>query len=159
MTIANSSRTFKFSNFYVNDNLTEGYKVITYKGLNTDSKLYCTISASDTITRTDGKQIVWNSERVRTRIDDNATPKIYWDDTYSITGSANGINAKGVAYTMVIQDSNPLIIGGGFPYFTKGTVIITTENKTVVVDYGDGTKDNKATLTVKGVTKDITLKN
>ena len=158
MTIANSSRTFQFSNFYVNDNSVKGSKVVTYMGLNTDSKPYWIISANDTITRADGKQIVWKTERVRTRIDDNSTPKIYWDDTYSITGTSSGINAKGVAYTMEIQATNPLIIDGSFPFFTKGTVIITTENKTVVVDYGDGTKDAKATATINGVTKNINLK-
>jgi hypothetical protein len=59
---------------------------------------------------------------------------------------------------MVIQDSNPLIVNGNYPYFTKGSVVITTDSKTVLVDYGDGTKDNKATATVNGVTKEFTLK-
>jgi hypothetical protein len=158
MTIANSSRTFQFSNFYVNDNAVKGHKVVTYMGLNTDSKPYWTISASDTITRADNKQVIWNSQRVRTRIDNNQTPFNYTDDVYSITGASNGVNAKGAAYTMTIQDSNPLIINSNYKYFTKGTVVITSESKTVVVDYGEGTKDNKATATINGVTKEFTLK-
>lgn len=158
MSVQGSTRTFQFSNFYVNDNAVKGSKIVTYMGLNTDSKPYWTINANDTITRADGTQITWKSERVRTRIEINQTPLIYWDDTYSITGTSSGVNAKGVAYTMVIQDSNPLIITGGFPYFTKGTVVITSDNKTVTVDYGDGTKDNLATATINGVTKQFTLK-
>jgi len=59
---------------------------------------------------------------------------------------------------MVIQDTNPLIISGNFPYFTKGSVVITTDNKTVLVDYGDGTKDAIATATINGVTKQFNLK-
>jgi len=158
MTIANSTRTFVFSDFFVNDNAVKGSKVVTYKGLNTSSQPYWTIDASDTIVRTDGTKVIWNSERTRTRIATNDTPLIYWDDTYSITGASSGLNAKGVAYTMVIQDTNPLIISGNFPYFTKGSVVITTDNKTVLVDYGDGTKDNKATATINGITKEFTLK-
>ena len=158
MSIANSSRTFKFADFFVNDNAVKGTKTVTYMGLNTDSKPYWTISASDTIIRADGNKVTWNSKRVRTRIDNNNTPLIYWDDTYSITGASYGVNAKGVAYTMQIQETNPLIISKDFPYFTKGTVIITTENKSVVVDYGDGTKDAIATATVNGVTKEFNLK-
>jgi hypothetical protein len=157
MTIANSYRSFRFSDFYVNGNSVKGSKKVTFNG-DPGGKPNWTITASDTITREDGKQIIWNTERTRTRIDDNGTPKIYWDDTYSITGTSSGKNAKGVAYTMEIQATNPLIIDGSFPFFTKGTVIITTENKTVVVDYGDGTKDAKATATINGVTKEINLK-
>ena len=158
MAIANSSRTFRFADFFVNGNAVKGTKTVTYMGLNADSKPYWTISASDTIIHADGNKVIWNSKRVRTRIDNNQTPFIYWDDTYSITGVSNGINAKGVAYTMQIQETNPLIISKNFPYFTKGTVIIATEDKTVVVDYGDSTKDTIATVTVNGVTKEFNLK-
>jgi len=158
MTIANSTRTFLFSDFYVNNNAVKGSKVVTYMGLNASSQPYWTITANDTIIRADGSKVTWNSERVRTRIDNNNTPNIYWDDTYSITGSSNGVNAKGVAYTMTIMDTNPLIISGNFPYFTKGSVTITTDSKTVLVDYGDGTKDTIATATINGVTKEFNLK-
>jgi hypothetical protein len=158
MSIANSSRTFKFVDFFVNDNAVKGSKVVTYMGLNAATKPYWTITASDTIIHADGNKVIWNTKRVRTRIDDNNTPKIYWDDTYSITGTTSGVNAKGVAYTMVIQDTNPLIINGNFPFFTKGSVVITTDNKTVLVDYGDGTKDALATATINGVTKQFNLK-
>ncbi|MDD4991415.1 MAG: hypothetical protein PHR83_04200 [Paludibacter sp.] len=158
MSVANSSRTFQFSDFYINDNAVKGTKVVTYMGLNADSKPYWTISASDTITRSNGTQVIWNSQRVRTRIDNNDTPLIYSDDNYAITGSSSGINAKGVAYTMTIQDSNPLINSRDYKYFTKGTLIITTENRTAVIDYGNGTKDNIATITINGVTKEFTMK-
>lgn len=158
MSVQGSSRTFQFSDFYVNDNAVKGSKVVTYMGLNADTQPYWTISANDTITRVDGKQVIWNSQRVRTRIDNNSTPLIYWDDIYSITGSSSGVNAKGVAYTMTIEDSNPLIMSKDYKYFVKGTVVITTDNKTVTVDYGDGTKDNIATATINGVTKQFTLK-
>jgi len=135
----------------------KGSKTVTYNG-ETSGKPSWTIVAKDTILRADGTTVIWNSERVRTRTDNNSTPLIYWDDTYSITGSSNGVNAKGVAYSMVIDDAKPLVIIKDWKYFVSGSVVITTEKRTAVLDYGDGTKDAKATLTINGVTKEITLR-
>ena len=157
MTIAGSTRQIQFSDFYVNDNLVKGFKTVTYNGI-TDTKPSWGIVARDTITRVDGTTVIWNSDRTRTRIDDNNTPLIYWDDSYSITGSSNGINAKGVAYTMAIDATKPLVSVGGWKYFVSGAVLITTEKRTALLDYGDGTKDAKATITINGVTKDINLR-
>jgi hypothetical protein len=153
MDVVGSTKTITFDNFSVNGNALNGAKVITYKG--NDS---WTISANDTLTRVDGTVVTWSTERTRTRIDDNQTPLIKWDDTFAITGSSSGVNAKGKAYTMTIDEANPLIIGGGYPFFTKGKLTITTETKTIYLDYGNGTKDDLATVTVNGKVKVITLK-
>ena len=157
MSIANSTRTITYSNFFVNDNQVMGTKTVVYNG-ETLGKPSWTTTAVDTILRADGKKITFSSTRTRTRTDNNGTPLIYWDDTYSITGSSTGVNAKGVAYTMVIDETKPLVSVGGFKYFVSGSVIITSENRSAVLDYGDGARDNKATITVNGVTKNITLK-
>lgn len=153
MNLIGSTKTIKFVDFSVNGNALTGSKVITFNG---DASW--SISAKDTISRTDGTVVTWSTERTRTRIDDNQTPLIKWDDTFAITGSATGINAKGKAYTMTIDANNPLIIGGLYPYFTKGTMTITSETKTVLMDFGDGTKDALATVAVDGNTKTINLK-
>lgn len=150
---ANSVRTITFDNFYVNDNKITGSKTVTYKGLNDSKNPYWTISVKDTITlATDGTKVIWNSERSRERIS-NATDNV----KYSITGSSNGVNAKGKAYSMTI--ATPLIIFSNYPHFVQGTVQITTGKRTAVLDYGDGTKDAVATLTIGDKTKTITLKN
>ena len=153
MNVPGATRTITFDNFSVNGNSIKGAKVIT---CNNDSSW--TVVANDSIIKTDGTVITWNSERTRTRLSDNQTPQIPWDDTYAITGSSNGTNAKGIAYTMTIDSTNPLIIEGAFPFFTKGQVTITTEAKTVLVDYGNGTKDALATATCDGKTKTINLR-
>ena len=152
MTIAESSRTITFDNFSVNDNAIKGKKVVTYKGDAT-----WTVSASDTITKVDGSVVIWNSERTRTRISDNQTPAIFWDDSFAITGTSTGVNAKGVAYTMTIDSAFPLTTDGAYPHFTTGKVSIVTDEKTALVDYGDGTKDDIATITVDEKTKTFSL--
>jgi len=166
MTIAGSTRKMEYSNFFINDNSVKGLKTVTYLGLtglpsNPASSVgypSWSIVASDTIVRTDGTTVIWNSNRTRTRSDNNGTPLIYWDDVYSITGSSSGINAKGVAYTMQIDATKPLTTVGGWKFFVSGAVLITSEKRTALLDYGDGTKDAKATVTINGVTKTINLR-
>lgn len=159
MNVVGSSRTITFDNFSRNGNAVTGLKVYTYKGLTVNVHPTWSISVKDTISLGDTTKVIWNAERIRERIGDDGTPLIYWDDIYSISGTSNGVNAKGVAYTSVIDANNPLIIGDRWPYFTKGTVTITSDIKTVVIDYGNGARDKIATATVNGVTKTFTMKN
>ena len=163
MGVTGSTRKLEYFQFFINDNQLKGSKTVTYLGSNrqvTDNVVTETpswsISVKDTIVRTDGTKLIWNSERVRTRISNNATPLLYWDDVYSITGTANGVNAKGTAYTVEI--TKPLILKGGWKFFVEGTVLTTSDKRTAVLDYGNGDKDAKATLTINGITKDINLR-
>lgn len=163
MGITGSSRTLQFFEFFVNGNQVKGSKTITYLGSDrkvTDNVVTETpswsISVKDTIIKADGTKIIWNSNRERTRISNNNTPLLYWDDIYSIEGSSNGISAKGVAYTVEI--TKPLILKGGWRFFVEGTVLTTSEKRTALLDYGTGEKDAIATVTINGVTKEIKLK-
>ena len=152
-----ATKTIKLVDFYVNGNNIKGNKSVVNNGLNAAKNPSVTTTVSDTIIRVDKSTIIRNSTRTRERIDNGGTPKFYWDDKLSITGSTTGVNSKGVAYT--IEITKPLISYVIYPHFVSGTITITTQNRTAVIDYGNGTKDNKATLTINGVTKDITLKN
>lgn len=155
MTVAGSTRSYSFVDFSVNDNKIKGSKLVTFNG-ETEGKPSWSVVVKDTVVKVDGKSVIVNSTRTRTLIDNNATPKVYFDDSFSITGSATGINAKGVAYTMTILE--PLQTVGAWPVFVKGKTQITTEGRIVLIDYGDGTKDFKATSTVNGVTKEFNLR-
>ena len=152
-----ATKTIHLVDFYVNGNNVKGVKTITNNGLNAAKNPNTTVVVSDTIIRVDKATIIRNATRTRERISDNGTPRVFWDDKFSITGSSAGVNAKGVAYTVEI--TSPLIAYNNFRFFVEGTVTTTTQNRTAVLDYGDGTRDNKATLTINGVTKNITLRN
>jgi len=152
-----STKTVKLVNFYVNSNHIKGIKIITTNALNAAKNPSVTFTVSDTIIRADKSTVIRNSTRTRERISDGGTPRIYSDDKFSITGNSNGINAKNVAYTVEITKA--LILYNDFRFFVSGTVTTKIKDKTIVLDYGDGTKDNKATITVNGVKKEITLKN
>lgn len=158
MFVANSTRSIQFDNFSINGNSINGTKSVTYKGLNDVKNPYWIISAQLSFKFSDGKTKNWTSERTRERISVNNTPKVAWDDIFSIKGTTTGVNAKGNNYSIIIDNNNPLILVGGFPFFVKGSATTTVNSKVAVIDYGDGTKDNKATVTIDGVTKEITLR-
>jgi hypothetical protein len=159
LSVANAYYSIKTQNFYVNGNKVGASKTVTYKGFNSKNHPYWTLVANDTITKPDLTKITCSSERVRERLEINGTPLFPYDDTFSIKGSSKGINTKGTTYSMVIDETNPLIVGNLCPYIQKGKLTITVNSKTVVVDYGDGSCDNLATATSGGITKTFKLSN
>ena len=78
---------------------------------------------------------------------------------YSVTGAAVGTNRKGVAYTATI--TTPLIRRSDCPkYYVSGVIDFSnSQGKTMSLNYGTGTCDNFATVTVNGRTKIINLRN
>jgi hypothetical protein len=114
-------------------------KVIDGKITNTNNENWC----------------MWNSTRTHTQVAGDGTPLYPLDDVFEITGNASGSNSNGNAWTAEIVD--PLIKKFTCPWRVKGTVNITRDTTMAVLDYGDGTCDNKATITINGVTHIITL--
>ena len=150
-----SSRTITYENFTINGISVTGSNKITFGGPTTDKHLFWIITGENVITLADGKTITWKAER---RLEFTSGLTTLWGEGYILTGSASGINAEGKAYTMTIDTNNPLIGSTLYPYITKGSVSVTIGQSTGVIDYGDGTQDNKATLTYSGVTYNFTIK-
>lgn len=153
MELIGSTKTITLDNFSVNGNSITGTKVITNIGNGS-----WTVNATDTITRADGSVVTCTTQRTRTKIANDSTSIGKDDESFAITGTSTGVNAKGVAFTMTIDAANPLIINDECPFFVKGKVTITTENRTMFLDYGNGANDALATATVDGKTKIINLK-
>lgn len=79
------------------------------------------------------------------------------DDIISITGSSNGVNREGRAFTTNITSA--LIKKSDCKYITSGSLDLTPEGfKTRTVDFGNGTCDDDATYTVNGQTISFKLK-
>lgn len=152
MTQANSKRTITFKDFYVNDNAVNGQKTVTFDGTSS-----WTAIDSVKINTTSGV-IFAKSNRVRKITEGASTPFIFTDDKYEISGASSGVNKKGIAYSMTISPTKPLVLLAGWPFFVSGVVTTSTEKKTVDIDYGDGTKDAIATATYNGVSKSFNLK-
>jgi hypothetical protein len=149
-------KTISFDNYTVNGYAIEGTKTVTNEGKNADGHPYFTIKVTGgKITTPDKKVITWESSRVRewTKGYDTKTP---FDDEYSISGTADGVNRNGKSYTAVISD--PLQVHIGCRWIESGTLTLKPEDKAArSIDYGNGSCDNEATVTINNKTYNITL--
>ena len=93
----------------------------------------------------------------REQIEGNGTPLYLQDDVFQITGHADGSNSNGNVWASKII--TPVIKKYSCSWRSKGTVQINRKSNTAIaiLDYGDGSCDNKATLTINGVIHIITL--
>ena len=86
-----------------------------------------------------------------------ATPQDLLDDVYSITGNRTVTNAAGKTRTATVL--NALQKKTICANIDKGTVKIQGPNHYAIIDFGDGTCDNLATLSIDGRTpRTITLR-
>ena len=149
--------THSFEDYYVNDNKVDGTKVVTNMGPNDEGNVYYTIEVVGVIHLADNAgTISWNSSRQREWIQGYDTPN-RWDDIYHITGTADGIRANGTTWESEIFE--PLRNELACRFLVSGTVEIRPQNRPVaLLDYGDGSCDNIATVTVNGEVYTIYLR-
>ncbi len=92
-----------------------------------------------------------------------ATPISWKLAKIGITGSGSGTTVKGISFSgnttsMLVRDFGGCTISGKHP-FISGALDFTPGTKaTRHIDFGDGTCDLNATVTINGITKTITLK-
>lgn len=77
------------------------------------------------------------------------------DDVYGISGTVNAVLTNGETVDWTIQ--TPLVKANNCFWVSAGTGLLDINGLAVGVDYGNGTCDNKATLTINGQTYQITL--
>ncbi|GAB3315914.1 hypothetical protein ACFQT0_07600 [Hymenobacter humi] len=145
------------TNYFVNDNQHTATRTFTDLGLGSFS---VDVTNASIIRANNGGTHSWTANWVFTRTAGYGTPQAS-DDVYSVTGSSNGTNRKGVTYSTTVQ--TPLIKRGDcFKYFVAGTISITNSNaRAMVLNYDpSGTQacDRIASVTVNGRTKTITLR-
>lgn len=155
--ISGSTLTITFTDFYRNDNKIEGTVVLTSNGFNTDKTSYSyNVVVDKNRINADGKTITWSSNRTITYFN-NGTPLTHLDDYFTISGTASGTNRNGEAFTTTITKELKKFVT--YRWFVSGTIEHKVGAKAVVtLDYGDGTKDNLATISVSEKSKIITLK-
>ena len=150
--------TVQLNNYYVNDYKVEGTKTLTNNGRNSNNNLSYSVSVSNgKITDLNGKSIEWTSSYTSEWIEGESTTLFtnglsgLCDDVYLITGSGNGVNRNGVAFSATI--TSPLrkeiccrwIVSGSYEVAPSGLSKRT-------VDFGSGTCDNDASVTINGNT-------
>ena len=151
------SHTVIFNDFSLNGRLIEGTRTVNLSTL---------LPPTATITLEGGK-ITWPDNSFATR--EASHTRIYninlqnpEAETIVIAqgGSATGTNRKGKTYSVEI--TSDIVFKRGcteLPIFipVSGTKVIQVGTKTITIDYGDGSCDNKATITINGESKEIAL--
>lgn len=148
---------YTFENYFINDNQILGTKTITNMGRNTAQHLWWeTVVNGSVIKAGNGGIFTWNSTRQHEWSEGEATPWVWWDDTYLITGQASGTNVDGKSYSIGIL--TPLAKKLNCEWIKSGTLNIQIEGlPLILLDYGNGNCDNTATVTVNGQVYTITL--
>lgn len=146
-----------YDNYFVNDNQIKGTHKTTNMGLNNAGNLVYKIEVDGIIVKADnGGEITWKSTRQREWVAGASTPLNILDDTYSITGSANGTVASGDAYTINITQA--LVRKMNCYWFESGKIELTPSGlATRTLDYGSTGCDPNATFSVAGVTFNVVL--
>ena len=141
-------------NYFVNDNQHTATRTFTDLGA---GSFTVAVTNASIIRANNGGTHSWTANWTFTRTGGLGTPQVS-DDVYNVTGASAGTNRNGVSYTTTIV--TPLVKRADcFKYFVQGTVSITnSNNKTMSLDYGNGSCDNVATVTVNGHTRTITLR-
>jgi len=151
-----STHTITYNNYYVNDNKLSGNKTVYNNGLNGSGQIYYTVTVNDSLTTTVGI-ITWRGIRIRTWLTGYTTATRI-DDSYSISGTDTLVRADGNQYTMSVAAATPLQIAFDCPYIESGIVNIVGPAGIIrKVDFGSGTCDAHATLTIGTHTYEITL--
>lgn len=152
--IKGSVITVTYTDFYVNKNKIEATKTITNNGLNAAGNYTFTVNISGSLISEKKGNIIYNAAHTIEWLKGINTPARS-DDEISITGSTSGTSSKGINYATTII--KPLIKKVTWPYFIAGIIQIQSGDKIRLLDYGDGALDDKATITVNGVSEEIFL--
>ena len=145
-------RIILLQNFTIDDILIEGKKEV----IKTGNYTYSVALTGGKVTFTDGTTYTREFTRTRTWAEGYDTPYYIWDDIFTIEGEATGVNRKGNVYTHTI--TSPLVIKNACRWIVQGTIELTADDKTAVLDYGNGDCDNYATMTINGEVKEIRLR-
>ncbi|MGE5106191.1 MAG: hypothetical protein ACM3H8_01490 [Sphingobacteriales bacterium] len=150
-----NSVTTTFENYMVDSFKVEG----THKIVNTstsNSRSFNIVVSGAKITRPNGKWFTWDSNKIVVQVEGNGTPRWPFDDVFEITGAKSGSNSAGITWSATVIEK--LIRKGDCRWIVKGVVSLTRNTNSAVLNYGNGTCDNKATITANGQTIEITLR-
>lgn len=160
-----SSAITTFENYTIDGVKIEGKHTVTnISPLGTLQKHFEVVVEDGKLTKTDGNFLIWNSKRQIRQVEGFLT-ETHKDDVFAISGSARGrirTNNLLFLWNAVIQE--PLIKRFTCNWISKGKIRTLRETLPAsspweaLLDYGQGECDNKATITVNGTSRQISLR-
>lgn len=142
-----STAVMTFDGYYVNGFKREGKVTWTNTSTATTRSWKRTIE-NGKITAPGGRYWLHESIREVAQIEGVSTPRNFLDDEFSITGNASVTNAQGVTRTATIV--LPLHKRYTCRWIDKGRIKFQGPNHFAILDYGTGTCDNEAVISIDG---------
>jgi hypothetical protein len=144
-----------FDNFYNNQRKIEGQHTILREHSNSNGNPQATNTESITITWPDGTVASKNGTRIHELIA-GADTMAWGDDVLSITGNWTFTRKNGSVHSTTITTALRKELACRF--IVSGVVSLENNGQSAVLNYGDGSCDDLATLTKNGVDEIIHLK-
>ncbi len=145
-----------FQGYEVNGVKLEGKRTVTTTALAQGSITFEVKDENGKATFTDGTFVTRQSLHTSKWTIGNSTATTTW----TLEGSASGQTREQQPYTATVQ--SPIIFKldcalSSFVTPAQGVLVLTVGTTAIQVDYGTGTCDNKATISVGGLTQEITI--
>lgn len=116
------------------------------------------------LAKTNGNFTKWNSHKIITQLEGLTTPNLPLDDVFQIEGGSQGQVQRGnLLVTWESSVTEPLVKKFTCRWIVKGKISQTRVNSggnspwEAILDFGTGDCDNNATVTINGVSHNITL--
>lgn len=148
-----------FDGYSIDGMQVEGTHRIENKSI-TNQPIFETKVINGKLTMSNGDYIVWNRTRTVTQTDGYMTPTNPYDDSFTIEGNGSGSVVKSTGtVNWTSTNIEPLVKKFDCHWIVKGKQAIQrNDGPQGVIDFGNGDCDNKAVITVNGVSAEITLK-
>jgi len=151
--------TITFLDYKTDGKKMEGTRTITNMGINGNGNMFWKVEATNMKVWSADEQTwrQWNSSRTREMVGGSSTPEELSDDVYKINGTADGSFSNGSVFTATFID---LVRESSCLWISSGVVeAIVDNNQNYFVDFGNGTCDNRVSVTYPdGTMEDLYLK-
>jgi hypothetical protein len=154
--VPQSTTELTFDNYFVNNVKIEGTRTVRTTALDNTSITFEVTDAGGKAIFPDGRTITREASLVlRLTFGANAGNS-FW----SLTGTMRGVTREGSEYRLVIERAliyKAECLAAKVNVPVEGIAVLTVGTLAMTVDYGNGACDNLATLTVGGVSQEITV--
>ncbi len=148
-------QTITYEDFYIDSIRVELTATLKNFGKNSSGNWVIEKTYSQTITKNGETCIRENNEVQEWLAGFETTDRK--DNKYNLTGSGSVVINDTATYTKLV--TSPLLFDASCEFIISGVVELNRNGSIVKIDYGDGTCDNKASVTADGTTEEINLRS
>jgi hypothetical protein len=150
-----ATKRVTYENYTVRGNEISGSRTMINKGTNDDGNWIIESQSEMVVNKVEeGLKINRTSNATREWLTGFETPEKS-DDSFKITGTGSITQDGSETFTREIIV--PLFVDRSCRYILSGQIELSNEEGSMLIDFGDGTCDNTATVTKDGVTEEIDL--